>query len=653
MLGVVRELADRYGRHSSFPGVAVVLSADGYAQLPGSNWGYDDDTVAAYERDMGVRVPGVGADRFMSRDRVLSGEQRSTWLEWRAGKLADFHRLMQAEVARIKPDAKLFLASSDALSGRDSRAELSPMLPRTVSVPQALLQVGIDLENYADDDNVVLTRPAPIGPLDNLYRDAGRAVDLAITQATNVDARFVAARTTASLLYHPPQQGRLESFEKKSPFQPTYSWQVAQLSPAGAENRKRFVHAIATMDAQAMIDGGWLLPLGQEDNLEELFEVYRRLPGERFQTVEGATQPVTIRTLERDDRTYVYMVNDSPWPVVVETGVAATAPLRMESLSSRILPPPLRQRGETLIWTVRLEPFDLVGCRFDSAFGGLVEPRVRFTQPDVIPRLARRIEELWKRAEVLKEKRPLAGLENGGFEAPSDRMNEVPGWRAVGGGTPEVTVETYSPHSGAQSLRFLGDGRVSSLWSNTFAPPRTGRLAVSVWLRTADVSRQPPLRLAVEGKMDGASYYRHARVGDAPGYEIYPQWKEFVFPVPDLPLEGLADLRVRFDLMGPGEVWIDDVEIFESAFTQKEITELGSIIKLASDYLQRGQVRDAHHVLEGYWPRFLTDRVTLPPAVIADRNPPLPDRDAATSPTADELGFLQGWKNRLLPKFLR
>ena len=48
--------------------------------------------------------------------------------------------------------------------------------------------------------------------------------------------------------------------------------------PAGALNRQRFVHAIATLDADALIDGGWLLPLGAEESLAELVAAYRELP---------------------------------------------------------------------------------------------------------------------------------------------------------------------------------------------------------------------------------------------------------------------------------------------------------------------------------------------------------------------------------------
>src|SRR5262249_54098117 len=43
MISVVHELVQRYHQHPAFAGVAIELSAAGFAQLPGELWGLDDD----------------------------------------------------------------------------------------------------------------------------------------------------------------------------------------------------------------------------------------------------------------------------------------------------------------------------------------------------------------------------------------------------------------------------------------------------------------------------------------------------------------------------------------------------------------------------------------------------------------------------------
>ena len=47
MLKIVGEVVERYGHHPAFGGVAIQLTGDGYAQLPGLEWGLDDSTVRA------------------------------------------------------------------------------------------------------------------------------------------------------------------------------------------------------------------------------------------------------------------------------------------------------------------------------------------------------------------------------------------------------------------------------------------------------------------------------------------------------------------------------------------------------------------------------------------------------------------------------
>ena len=70
-----------------------------------------------------------------------------------------------------------------------------------------------------------------------------------------------------------------------------------------------------------MFDGGWLLPLGQEDSLHDLISVYRDLPAAPFTTLESDAQPIVIRTLNRGEQTYFYLVNDSPWAASVTTAI--------------------------------------------------------------------------------------------------------------------------------------------------------------------------------------------------------------------------------------------------------------------------------------------------------------------------------------------
>ena len=100
MLSAVRELVDRYAGHPSFRGLALRLSSYGYAQLPGPDWGMDDATVARFEHDSGVHVPGSGAKRFAACAAFLtSDEQCGRGPQWRAWSARGLDHRIQAALA--------------------------------------------------------------------------------------------------------------------------------------------------------------------------------------------------------------------------------------------------------------------------------------------------------------------------------------------------------------------------------------------------------------------------------------------------------------------------------------------------------------------------------------------------------------------------
>jgi hypothetical protein len=617
MLAVVRELVERYGRHPAFAGLAIELSAYGYAQLPGEQWGLDDATVAEFERDTRVRVPGNGPDRFAARARFLLGDERQRWLEWRAANLADFHHRLARELAAVRPDATFYLAAANMFDTPEAQRDLRPALPGRTKLEDVLLTLGIQPQRYRANDGLVFLRPQrilPPGPI------VTRAVEMELERSAELDQFAAASAMAGSLLFHEPQKEpritRLTSFDAKSPFgkDKTYTWLVAQLTPAGSRNRERFVKALARLDSAAVFDGGWLLPLGQEQSLARLIAAYRRLPAERFTTLATAAdgrslvEPVTVRTAQTDGRTYAYFVNESAWPVSLSMQVSIPPGIRLDELSGLRRLPAINGKR----WTLDLEPFDLVAVRFAST-------EVRFEQfavtaPDEVRReLERRIDELRHRRAVLHNPPPLAGPPNADFET-SARNGEPAGWTVTGSatGSAAARIERQGGNNGTSAVRLSSNGPAVSLVSDSFAPPETGRLSLSVYLRVAKANQQPTLRLAIEGTSSDGHYSPFAMVGA--GTNVAPigaQWSEYILKIDDVPASGLSPLRVRFDLVGAGEVWIDDVQLLHLLFADAERDQLAKLLELPAFQLQEGKWGECLRELDSYWPRFLLANVPL------------------------------------------
>ena len=113
-----------------------------------------------------------------------------------------------------------------------------------------------------------------------------------------------------------------------------------------------------------------------------------------------------------------------------------------------------------------------------------------------------------------------------------------------------------------------------------------------------------------------------------------------MFPVDDLPGEGLQQLRFRIDLNGGGSVSIDDVQIFDLFFSDSEMTQLSKIIALADFQWNQNQLGDCQYELDGYWPRFLKANVPLPPPVAAIPPPAEtspPDKSASKPGVVDRV----------------
>ncbi len=454
----------------------------------------------------------------------------------------------------------------------------------------------------------MLLRPQHLKPTSGPL--PAQAADLEINLAPEMDKLFANNHEQASLFYHEPQKTRLASFDLKSPFGAanTYTWLVSQMSPSGHRNRRRFVHSLATLDAQAMFDGGWLLPLGQEESLKDILSVYRLLPGKPFETVGGEFQPVTIRTLIHERQTYVYLVNDSPWDVNVSTQLELPAEAKMEKLGDSRGIAAVTRNGNLGSWKISLRPYDLVAARFSSAPVRLRNPTISISD-QVRHNLQRRIQDLARRVAALANPQPLGVLENPYFEL-AGQGDQIRGWLASVPSGASVSLDAQQKHGGAQSLKLVGDGQPVSIVSTPFAPPVTGRLAVEMWLR-GGTGGLPSVRIALEGQLRDGKFDPYGIIpAVAPG-NAGAEWVRYSFPVDDVPSEGLANVSVRLDLLSAGEVWVDDVQIFDLPFNDGERLELSKLISLASVKLEAGQLADCSRLLDGYWPQFLLANVPL------------------------------------------
>jgi hypothetical protein len=621
---VVQELTERYKHHPSFAGVVIASHPDSYLWLADEASSCDDVTIARFTQETGIAVPGEGPGRYTVRARFLRSEGAAEWLKWRSENLSSFFAVLQREAAAGKPQAELGLALGGLTNHRHLLGSLRPSLSGQASATLSLLQIGMDAPALATH-GISLLRPQHVAP--QLQPD-GTSLFAHLNQSAELDRVWGLSR--AGEIHYESLPLALPAFDRVSPFgrERTRLHIEPQHVGSQAECRREIIHALARYDCRALQIGGAGLPLGQEEFLKPIAEVFRRLPQEAFATANAPearqhTQPVVLRTLKQADKLLFYVVNDAPWPVQLELDFENAASARCETFPADRKPAVQRTPGG-LSWQMQLEPYDLIAGQIAAGEARVASWRV-IVDSAVEPALREKVREARLRANALRTPRPLNVLINSGFEAPSERAAAA-GWlHAEGHGiTVSVAEGGYrSPQALHVASRCGPDGRTPIVWvrSEPLNAPATGRLSIVAWLRVADVQKQPKLRLALEGKWQGKPYYRRANLGASedgrPVKAITTQWAPYRFPVNDLPLADLTDLRVGFDLMDEGEFWLDDVQVFDLWFEDQERDELLKTIATADVQLDAGRYGDCQRFLESYWPWYLKQFVPLEGTAVA------------------------------------
>jgi hypothetical protein len=652
VLNVVRELTEQYGHHAAFAGLAVQLSADGYGQLPGLEWGFDDATIAEFEREMGVRLAASGPNRFAARQTVLLGPQHNMWRQWRATRITRFYSELAECIQAAGPERRLLLTTEEMFTTPQLKAQLHPNILRIKSrLDQLMLDVGIDRAQLEQSPGLAFCSARFVAPTSPLV---DRSTDLEINEA------LVGGRESrVAMFFHRPERVRLATFDAKSGLN-AFTLLVAQSSADTAAVRKPLAELLSQSDPTLLVSGGELLPMGQEVATRDVLRVLQQLPA-RAQVTVHRGQPVVVRTYAAASGTTYLVINECPWSVDAEVALDLPADAELEVLCGGAKTQAFLAGQQT--WSLKLEPYGICAARMSAA--GVKVAAVRATVSGAAKEeLAARLADLTDRDLTAPSK--YAKLANAGFE-PADGGEPLPGWQLIGdAATAAAKLDTTARMVGVSSLMLQNRGATAAVESNTFATPPTGQLAMAVWVRGGKIDSTTELRMMFEADRAGQPYRTYATLGgNRPGAQpLGNEWRYLAFGVNDVPLDSRGQMRVRFELVGAGEVWIDDVQLYDVLFPlpfyQYESQEKIQFVKLqhaAKSAYEKGQIADSMHILEGYWSRFLMEYTPLvQPAVVqpvlAGQPPPAGAPAAAPPQQPNEPPPNVGWK-RWVPNWLR
>ncbi|MDO5309347.1 MAG: hypothetical protein Q4G03_07635 [Planctomycetia bacterium] len=429
-------------------------------------------------------------------------------------------------------------------------------------------------------------------------------------------------------------------------------------------------------------------------------------------TEEKSIQPLVARYCRTDKETWFYILNAAPFHMTVRSTFMRSPGAKYEIFAPRRRETP-NVTNDSVVWEYSAPPFDLVAIRIEDpqASIGLLETSRPVEICGADGRLPRAVQDFVSRVTLARQgvDHP---LRNGDFEeilqpsvvgnpevapntggdksnllglemprvtlfkrpheetsvvavpTPQDNLTEldpIPGWRVFGTNEIVASLDAQIKCEGAYSLRVSSDGATGGVICQPFEAPGGGRLCAQICFGAKRETNDLPLNVCLTGRLNGRPFNRRVNVGNALLQRMRsnnaqpPQddvmWSREVVLFDKLPLEGLEDLSLRFELCGEGVVWLDQIKLYKLAFADSEQSELMRMINTVEYRASHERVNDVAFTLDSYWARLLREEIPDDSPQLAERiertsavTEPTPSNDEnASKETSRPWSFLKFW----------
>lgn len=667
---MIRELCQRYASHRCFAGLAFELNEYSHLTFAGDRWGYDSQTLQQYQSANKAKLNG---DRLSD---TMRGAIRLSYVNWRARALSEFYVQLADTIAKAKPGARLLLNPLSLLQRTPSEVDFMDPRAMARNPNDILVAAGIDAAWLKQHSHIAVVRGRIDNPTKQRLEPGWMSRFITEASQSNASASNAAAvlqRTTPVAISEPAKLAGGGNA----------GWIYPMLSEPTLGRRKRLIEQLHREDATLLADGGWMHVQGELDELQQLRKSLSELPNVPMQAVgiDGGDSNLVVRSVMVANDTYLQLINNSPWvdQVTMDVQVAganglvevlgdqtlklAGSPVQLTNSTSRngLNAGPLNSGAsntatsravasrKSTTWQFEMQPYQLLAIRVsDPQFR--LNSVLHSTSSEVFTLLKQHIEGLENDlAQVSNnDRRRWLGLKGGDFEQWSGGIPS--GWTKSMLSEVHIAMETALPHTGRHCLMLENRSQSKlSAWlqSDNIDIPDSGRMAVEAWVRSSALeSTAQTVRLSVKGRTrDGRTFQRSQEFGAQSGnQELSSDWgkRPLTLNVSDVPSDDLISLQVEFDLVGPGKVWVDDIQAYETYLTPDERVQVRSQLFLAKEKLEKDNPFAAEQAVHSPWARHLNAIVSLNatrvPAMDATRpaglfNKPEADIEPSKSPS--------------------
>lgn len=591
---LILELTERYSSHPSFGGICLRIGSNHQLVL-GQDNGFNKQLVEDFLNQQSIKT--VSSTDAAQKRNIVNEQHLEPFRQWQSRQITTFLVGLHEKI-RTSCQKNLLLDASDIY-----------FYPTSMQVPPLRsLQTNADLMKKAGFDSVELSK-AGIGLM-------GFDVSIASSNLASQRLAFSVdqqkSQSPESLNVHSSIRRLVERVEsaneqvKSTPFENTnYRMSV---SNSNDTFRQKLVESLAKNDVLFYLDAFELGKRATSSESRRIWSTFAKLPNVTFDTVtkDASESPVIVRTKSIGNQTYVYVLNQTPWPtkVVIQFG---TPIVNLRDVNGKFFTSlEKEEKGGTL--SLSLEPYDLVGARSDQA--ELKVSEVQFSFPASLKKeLTQTKDRLLAKIRFLETPESLTKTGNPGFEE-FDAAKKPVGWTWLDSKDFSVSTREESDPNGNHVLSIQNNSDSSWGWlrSQYLDYSETGRISILLSMKVQGEGESPQVRLSVEGNANGQEYYRFGSFSTdsklPKSARIESEWKVFAVHFDDVP-GNVQNLRVGLDISGKGQVLIDDLKVFDRWFDAQDKEAISKVVSLAAHNISSGDYLKAHRLMTSYWPQFI------------------------------------------------
>ncbi len=602
-------------------GIRGILIRLGEGPTLAGRWdmGLDDDTYPRFVGEMikSGLAPGMNSsssNRYEVRARFVTESAWIPWIRWRTRITGAFYDELSRSLAEASPGTQLLLATPGLDQGPLGSIVRSFDL-RGQSPRDAWRAVGLDFNNWPN----TTADHAPV-----ILRTAGSATDdLAHDLARHPDL-------DTPIRKQPHRGVLLDLGAAEGPrFRPMGANQSPMLRAVplngGLRGDELLSHAITAIDSSWVVISAPNV-VGQEPRIRSFSEVLEALPAASPTPPELDPTGLFVSTGIRANRGIVTFANATPYAVRVSS--VLDVDLERESIEwlGQFPDHPLAT-GPSVMQdqlTINLPPFGVTSLRVNTPQIKIKSTNQRFD--DLRDQHARAV---GIRLRQLAAGGAIAEL-NPGFEPePTVKQASTTGdlrriasqtgtdWLVEGTLGASVTIDSQQPYSGRGSLRLEANVGPATAVSPPFLPPGSSA-TLSASIRTEPADARVRIRIeTVPGALNPVQLSTVLRGND------HRAWTRVTRKVPGLPTDGDSRIQLRFELIDPGRLWIDDLSM-----TGPGLAQARSSLNAALQAFDEQRYADFARLASTHWVRQLGGL----PVLSAEVHPrsPIQTREAST-----------------------